>query len=65
MSFVNDDITPVELLEVVFFLDNHLIGCDHNIKCSRAYELLPLPHLRQPTRVIATTAGRHEHKKAQ
>ena len=35
MGLVNDDVAPVELLEVILLLDDHLIGCDASVKGDR------------------------------
>ena len=42
MCLVNDDVSEVELLEVVLLLDDHLIGCHHHIKLARLNQLVLL-----------------------
>ena len=44
MCLVNDDVAPVELLEVVLLLDDHLIGGDYHIKLA-GLQLHLLVHL--------------------
>ena len=44
MGLVNDDVPPVELLEVILLLDDHLIRSDHDIKLARR-QLFFLPDL--------------------
>lgn len=44
MSLINDDVAPVELLEVVLLLDDHLVGGHYHIKLARL-ELHLLVHL--------------------
>lgn len=66
VCLVNDDVAPVELLEVVLFLDDHLIGGDHDIKLARL-QLHLLVHLqdRSPTtvtRLLVPSEGRGPHQ---
>ena len=35
MGLINDDVTPVELFEVVLLLDDHLVRGHHHIKLAR------------------------------
>lgn len=46
VCLINDDVAPVELLEVVLLLDHHLIRCYNHIKLSR-HQVLLLGGLRQ------------------
>jgi len=48
MGLINDDVSPVELLEVVLLLDDHLIGGHHHIKLARLQlQLLIQLHMSQ------------------
>ncbi len=48
MGLINDDVAPVELLEVVLLLDDHLIGSHHHIKLARLQlQLLVQLHMSQ------------------
>ncbi len=48
MGLINDDVAPVELLEVVLLLDDHLIGGHHHIKLARLQlQLLVQLHMSQ------------------
>lgn len=48
MGLINDDVAPVELLEVVLLLDDHLIGGHHHIKLARLQlQLLVKLHVSQ------------------
>ena len=48
MGLINDDVSPVELLEVVLLLDDHLIGGHHHIKFARLQlQLLVQLHMSQ------------------
>lgn len=46
VSLINDDVAPVELLEMVLLLDDHLIGGHHHIKLT-GLQLHLLIHLRE------------------
>ena len=48
MGLINDDVSPVEFLEVVLLLDDHLIGGHHHIKFARLQlQLLVQLHMSQ------------------
>ena len=58
VGLIDDDVAPVELLEVRLLLDHHLVRRHHRIELARLHQALLLLRLRQASMCKSKCAAR-------